>query len=56
MATDIRDFVAKAGVTSAEKMAAIGADGQYNHNAVPEKLVQSLEKECLQLFRIMGPG
>ena len=45
MASDIRDSLAKVGVTSAEKVAAIGADGQYHHNAVPEKLVQLLEKE-----------
>ena len=42
IASGIRDSLAKVGVSSAEKVAAIGADG---HNAVLEKLVQLLEKE-----------
>ena len=45
LAGDIRDSLRRAGVTSAEKVAAIAADGQYHHNAVPEKLTKLLEKE-----------
>ena len=45
LAGDIRDSLQKVGVTSAEKLAAVAADGQYHHNAVPEKLTVLLEKE-----------
>ena len=45
LARDVRDSIAKVGVTSAEKVASIAADGQYHHNAVPEKLVRLLSKD-----------
>ena len=45
LASDIRDSIAKVGVTSAEKVAAIATDGQYHHNSVPQKLVQLLDKK-----------
>ena len=45
MASEICESLAQVGVTSANKVASIAADGQYHHNHVPQKVVQLLDKE-----------
>ena len=45
LASGLRDSLKKVGVTRAETVAAIAADGQYHHNDVPQKLVSLLDKD-----------
>ena len=43
LAADISNTLSAVGITKADKIAAVAADGQFHHNGVPQKLARRLE-------------
>ena len=57
LANDIKTSLEAVGVTKTEQIAAIGADGQYHHNSVPEKTSADARKgRQSKCPSAMGPG
>lgn len=56
LASGIRGALAQVGVTNANQLAAICADGQYHHNAVPQKLVRQLGDSAAVVPAVWDPA